>query len=163
LNWLPDALRADFNVRLALDIEDSKFDSALVEKLRDKGLEVLKSGNFGGPGLARNELLANFKSDYVVFWDADDFPHVETIRKFLNHYTGDKKKFIVGQWELRQVGKKTSRSSDSNLSSVAFQPGLWRILCPSVVISGELFPATRMGEDQVYLFNIGFFREQPVW
>jgi glycosyltransferase involved in cell wall biosynthesis len=150
-------------VRLALDTPDPNLGQTPLDKLHIERLEMFKKGNFGGPGLARNLLLTNIKSDYVTFWDADDVPNVENLHLFLENFSEDKTRFIVGQWELRKSGQFISKSSDNNLASLAFQPGVWRVLFPSEKIENKMFINSKMGEDQVYLFGSGLFAEDPIW
>lgn len=162
-SWIPKALRSGFAVRVAIDCPDLRYDIEVLDNLRNQDIEILKVGNFGGPGKSRNMLLGDFKSDYVVFWDADDIPDVPGVSKILDSHYGDKRRFIVGQWQQRQFGTIKYLSQDSSLSKIAFSPGNWRILYPTSNIEGKRFPEIWMGEDQVFLFQSGFFRSTPIW
>lgn len=162
-SWIPSAVRSGLQVRLAVDCRTSIQENSAFRSLMHQEIEVLEVGNFGGPGKARNSVMGNFRSHYVVFWDADDTPNISALSRLLNTYTGDKQRFIVGQWERKHSGTIKHRSHDLGLSSLAFSPGNWRILYPANSVEKKRFPEIWMGEDQVFLFRSGIFSTIPVW
>lgn len=121
---------------------------------------ILES-DFGAPGLSRNAALGLAKGRHLMFWDADDLPHISTITNLL-----PLKDRVIHVFGFRKVQIKNQDSVvekiPANPSEFCRTPGIWRIAFPITSVVGLGFPAIRMGEDLVFLAKvllIGNFEE----
>lgn len=114
-------------------------------------------GEFGSPGFARNAGLKLVDSEWVVFWDADDFPDSGALLDCI--YGLNEKNFdmIVTQYSKTDFlsQEKISRESDTRHKyQLVVDPGIWRILFNTCFVNEVRFPSFRMGEDQCFLAEI---------
>lgn len=121
---------------------------------------ILES-DFGAPGLSRNAALGLAKGRHLMFWDADDLPHISTITNLL-----PLKDRVIHIFSFRKVQIKNQDSVVEkipvSLSEFCRTPGIWRIAFPLTSVFGLGFPAIRMGEDLVFIAKvllIGNFEE----
>ena len=122
---------------------------------------LILESDFGAPGLSRNAALAFVKGRHLMFWDADDFPHISTIANLL-----PLKEKVIHIFGFSKVQIKNQESVvekiPASLSKFCRTPGIWRIAFPRTSVVGLDFPAIRMGEDLVFIAKvllIGNFEE----
>ena len=123
---------------------------------------TLVSGKFGNPGSARNAGLKIAKADWVCFWDSDDlgFPDVVTDVLLDRHQNDLTQVYCFGYEQVSREGTLEKwaawkESTDSNLSSVSLNPGLWRFCFRRELSQSREFSRLKMGEDQLYLVQVG--------
>ena len=111
-------------------------------------------GNYGSPGFARNAGLEEVKSDWVVFWDADDVPDPEVLLKTVKSLNQVKIEMIVTQYNRSLYNSNQSPVSNSRTYSkfvLALDPGIWRIIFKVNNAKRFRFEEFRMGEDQCFI------------
>lgn len=60
---------------------------------KDGRIKVIRQENMG-PSVARNAGISVAKGDYIIFWDADDYPEVNLVESFVKAYEDWKDKEI---------------------------------------------------------------------
>ena len=123
------------------------------------GLEiVLISGSFGSPGAARNSALSLVDSEWLAFWDCDDFPLLNEIFTAINNSDSDVE-ILVGGFITRNIdGSITSKRHSTNPSAknVSINPGVWRMVFKSELVSELKFEKLMLAEDHLYLSKMNF-------
>ncbi len=61
---------------------------------KDDRIKVIKQKN-SGPSVARNKGISVANGDYIVFWDADDYPETDLIESYINAYDNWKNKNVA--------------------------------------------------------------------
>ena len=137
------------------DIQDSATSSELKQILLDhKELDIkLIEGEYGSPGLARNAGLQEPLAPWVVFWDSDDLPKPRTVLDALKG-AGYEPELIIGDFCTNSSNTIRVIRHSGKLLNVAMNPGLWRIIIRSDIISELTFCSTRMGEDQLFILDL---------
>jgi hypothetical protein len=136
------------------------------KKLYPNVITEIVVGDFGSPGMARNEGLMYTKSfDWTFFWDIDDSPKIESIVRALSSGANIKKS-IIGRFEVVDsnmeclpVQSKSWSSDSRNLLTVARNPGLWRWAFRSSDIENLEFQNFVFAEDQCFIFD--FLTNEP--
>lgn len=118
-----------------------------------------------GPGAARNLGLQQVTTDFVCFWDSDDFPLINAFPAALNELLISRNDVAIGEYEVLDSNTNTNSpeifvvSHANNLiEELTESPGLWRFIFKTKTLSAVNFPSTLMGEDQVFLAR--FFAQQ---
>jgi glycosyltransferase involved in cell wall biosynthesis len=121
---------------------------------------IVKKGIFGSPGSARNEGLKLATSEWLAFWDADDWPEVDEIARLIRDADFDAE-ILVGSFETRdfsskEIIKKIVLPQDlaSAFKQIALRPGIWRFIFKRASLKGVYFPESSMGEDQCFLIQV---------
>ena len=159
--WLEKLPQRDLQVLIVHDIQDQNTSlelKSLINSCADSRI-VLFEREFGSPGNARNYGLENAKSKWVIFVDSDDIVNLSEVFSIIDHHDGISSA-LVGQYEIRdretnQVFKNVS-NSDPKLD-IAINPGIWRIIFLREWISKLKFSTSLMGEDQLFLLDLGIF------
>jgi len=115
-------------------------------------------GNFGNPGSARNAGLEICQGKWVIFWDSDDKPDVENFLELLKSNEELNPDICFGMYKTfnensQQISESPAWSLDTkrDLSTVALNPGIWRIVFARNLIEGMRFEPLRMAEDQIFI------------
>ncbi|CAN2231104.1 glycosyltransferase family 2 protein [Candidatus Planktophila dulcis] len=115
-------------------------------------------GNFGNPGSARNAGLEICQGKWVTFWDSDDEPDVENFLALLKSIELTNLDICFGRYKIfNETSHRISESpawssnTDRDLSILAQNPGIWRIIFTRKLIEGIRFEALRMAEDQIFI------------
>ncbi len=115
-----------------------------------------------GPGLGRNRGLSLASANLIVFWDDDDFPEVESLKKVAERQTHDS--VIVGQYVTKNWSEPFFRgpSSTSSKCEISSDPGIWRMIFPARLIQDIRFSDSRIAEDhefigQLFSRDLNFF------
>lgn len=122
---------------------------------------VILSGDFGGPGKARNAGLPFIKSEFLMFWDSDDSPKIDTILANLPNQSFNGGVLSIGGFCLKEEFKPNREFVPSNLLEVACNPGIWRVIISSDLVSDIKFEDLNLAEDQIFLIQI-FLKAQSI-
>ena len=115
---------------------------------------VIVSGDFGGPGKARNAGLPFIKSEFLMFWDSDDSPKIDTILANLPNQSLNGGVLSIGGFCLKEELKPDREFVPSNLLEVACNPGIWRVIISSDLVSDIKFEDLNLAEDQIFFIQI---------
>ena len=146
----------------------SKFKKMLSECKADS--VTAESGNFGGPGAARNHGLNLVKTDWVCFWDSDDLPNIANARLAVSKLISEDSDIGICEFEtafstsadkFSQPEYQAHRSTD--LVEIVLKPGIWRFIFRAKILDEISFPHTAMGEDQVFLARVLKEKFQLSW
>jgi glycosyltransferase involved in cell wall biosynthesis len=156
--WLWDTQDKPLEILLVLDDCPRETIEFLQEKIKSQSNEdriKMIIGNFRGPGGARNKGIEMAKGEWILFVDSDDFLYVDSVLLALAKVPNPCE-YLVGNYRTidsvtqNQIGRT---SKTANLISLAWNPGIWRILIRRNSIQ-RVFPEIFMGEDQVFLSGL---------
>ncbi len=108
-------------------------------------------GSFGSPGEARNAGLEICTSDYVIFWDVDDLPEIETTCTVLRDLSIESPEALVGKWTPLDNKERVLGNQPTDVGN---NPGLWRWIFRRSLIGQTKFTDLMWGEDQLFLAEI---------
>lgn len=153
---------SNYSVRVVL-VHDFKDESTALELKKlvseNLGLEIIQiSGSFGSPGAARNRALSLVDSEWVAFWDCDDIPLLNNIFNAIDN-SDDNVEILVGGFTTRNIdGSITSKrhSKSPSTKSVSINPGVWRMVFKSRLVSNIRFEELMLAEDHLYLSKVKF-------
>ena len=160
-SWLSKCTLRPISVVLVHDEQDSETSrelESLIPKLKNPHIRLI-TGKFNGPGIARNIGLQFVTTDWVAFWDSDDFPEVETILNELWKVPPDVDALIGGfnaftkdEFETR-ITDTSSNHKVVSYFSIFLNPGIWRWVFRAEKISSITFPPYKLAEDQSFLLE----------
>lgn len=139
-------------VQDGLDHATSEEVTKLSRKFGTKYLQV----DVGSPGLARNAGLEVAESEWVAFWDSDDFGFAERALYCIKE-APKSAEVIVAAYSHKLVGTDEERvvqKPADNLPSIMVNPGIWRFIFKREFIGALRFKDFKMGEDQVFLADL---------
>lgn len=159
-NWLPKAIRNDIQVVLVHDEHDDKTGTELrnlLNSLNSNRINLLEL-KAGSPGHARNFGVPFAKTKWVVFWDSDDLPLVDNALMAIAEAEAEEHvDAICCQYVARSNSKSQPPSKTYSKKQLALNPGIWRIFLKRDLIENRSFTDLLMGEDQVFLLDIGLY------
>jgi len=162
--WLRTLPQRELKVVLVHDVQDESTSpelNTLIKSCGDNRI-ILFEGNFGSPGTARNFGLSHSESTWVIFVDSDDVVNLKEVFSILDIHN-EKSSVLVGQYEVcdRATGSIVRNKSNKNAKlDIAINPGIWRMIFLRERITGHNFSDSLMGEDQLFLLQIGVFGEK---
>ncbi len=119
---------------------------------------------YGSPGAARNAGLELATSEWIWFCDADDEPFIAPVLQTLTTIPAEIDAIIFKYSKVHEVnGAEYFSSGNHDLISVCLNPGLWRILLRKRIIHPFKFQKYSLGEDQLFILNIGIFRRKVLF
>ena len=163
LRWLPNFSALNGEVILVHDVFDDQTTEILVKNVEElkKTMNItLIEGKFGSPGAARNAGKKVAQSTWVTFWDCDDMPNLQNIKKELDESSNQELDFICGGFEVIDLLAQlpiTQHLNSGNVSldkiDVGLNPGIWRFLFKKNSIKDISFLEISMAEDQDFLLD----------
>ena len=113
------------------------------------------------PGGSRNLGMTEAKSEFLVFFDADDSFNTVEILKGLEEATNQPDAIIFGfTVDGKSIGKSTMHNSEAKNTSIQMLsntltnfPGIWRWVFRTESLAESKFLELKMGEDIVFLIN----------
>lgn len=124
-----------------------------------RNLEIMDSAA-SGAGLARQIGLENTTSEYILFWDSDDYGNIRELNEALK-LMNKSSEMIICRYEIKRVEtqevstpKEPTENLESNLNSFARNPGIWRIIFKTDFVKNCKFGTSNMGEDQVFIADV---------
>jgi glycosyltransferase involved in cell wall biosynthesis len=163
-SWLRTLPQRELKVVLVHDVQDESTTpelDTLIKSCCDNRI-IIFEGNFGSPGIARNFGLSHSESTWVIFVDSDDVVNLKEVFSILDLHN-DTSTVLVGQYEVcdRATGSIVRNKANKNAKlDIAINPGIWRIIFLRERIMGHNFSDSLMGEDQLFLLQIGVFGEK---
>lgn len=155
-SWINLSLGLDVKILLIHDFQDEATSLELnhyVNSIASQQVQLIEKYS-GSPGQTRNIGIANLDTEWCCFWDADDFPDIlKTISIIQQSRTGTE--IIISNFAINELNKITTQEHFSSLDQVAVNPGIWRMIFRSNRIRNQEFGSLLMGEDQIYLLEIG--------
>ena len=161
LYWLSELIESPSHH--VIIVEDGSTDDTLIQLRQMISANTsdanLISGNFGGPGQARNAGMALCTSAYLAFFDSDDEnfggKRMEAMMK-IAETTGTQ--IVGGGFEVREVHNNQifrHFAPDRLLDALESNPGIWRFLfCRDFIVENSLrFSEGKMGEDLLFLLD----------
>lgn len=165
-SWLPTAIKANLQIVLVHDIQDSDTSEEIQKLVRANAAENLQfiEGYFGSPGAARNQGIKEVVGDWVAFWDSDDQPSVENFVEMVCIAEAEKADIAIGDF-VRTVhpileSDAITGTRQLNLDAVFRDPGLWRFAFRMKKLNGLLFEDFLIGEDLIFLLESGYFSKE---
>ena len=162
--WLTTLPQRKLQVVLVHDVQDEsttpELDS-LIKSCADNRI-ILFEGHFGSPGAARNFGLSHSNSTWVIFVDSDDVVNLKEVFSILDRHNANSS-VLIGQYEIcdRATGSVVRNNANLNAKlDIAINPGIWRMIFLRQRITGHNFSDSLMGEDQLFLLQIGIFGEK---
>lgn len=150
-SWIPEC-PGDFELVLVVDEYGDRTFEILKQFLGSSAINAhttLLRGRFNGPAEARNQGIRIARGKWIAFWDADDIPNIKAVKSVLTNTIGGPDVIVCGYQVMR--GSSHVVRHTSSLKSLAYNPGLWRLVFCRNSIEGTYFPDLRLGEDQVFL------------
>jgi glycosyltransferase involved in cell wall biosynthesis len=152
------SLHPRIEIIIVLDVSDEATRNEL-DKICQKHKNIkFTEGYFGNPGSARNAGLELCQGKWVVFWDSDDEPNVENFLASIKSIEETNSDLFFGRYKVFHEGSRSLFDSPAwtfdtqiNLSIVAQNPGIWRIIFSRELIDGLRFNPLRMAEDQIFI------------
>ena len=154
--WLTRIFDESIEVYLIHDKSDTQTGpelNELMKKLQNPKIYFIE-GEFGSPGMARNQAIKLAKGDWVCFWDADDLPIIESVIDLMNKEFNKGGDCIVASYIERDVKRnlRINQGFNDNFEvAVGLNPGLWRFFFTKSSLAETEFTNLRMGEDQLFL------------
>jgi glycosyltransferase involved in cell wall biosynthesis len=160
--WLNEVNDHECEVIIVHDMQDTQTSEELqnqLQKLDSPKVRFLE-GRFGSPGLARNFGKQYAAGTHIMFCDSDDVLQLskalETIAK------EPRPSVIIGSYltvNSQSNQQRERHKAPGNVLQLAKSPGIWRFIFKSEVIKGIDFKDYRMGEDQLFLAQVGIFSQ----
>lgn len=165
-HWMPQAVKLGFQIILVHDYLNPAIFARLNEicegvELQSKIMNI--RGSFGSPGAARNAGLSHVTAEWIAFWDSDDLPNCENFVQMVAEAEVNTCDVACGAFTKFDLMTNTPISSYKNIKCLNYtlpNPGLWRFAFKKSVIENRKFPDLSMGEDLVFLGNLGLESKQ---
>ena len=119
-----------------------------------------------GPGIARNKGVANAKSDYIMFLDADDELSKNALQDLLTCIITSESDLCIGLYTMNTASGKTIKTARpfndavltgaKTIESVLKNnviPTSWAKIYKTKIVKETLFPNLFWKEDDVFIFN----------
>jgi glycosyltransferase involved in cell wall biosynthesis len=161
-HWVCESLKLNIRIILVHDFGDFDTEKELEDfvNAQDSSKLVFISGQFGGPGMARNAAMHQITTEYFCFWDSDDIPLVQNFYEMVLQAAKDEIDIAVGLFEINEDNKLRQNPLENKgislIDKVALNPGLWRMAFASKHFSEYRFRELRLAEDQLFLVEIDF-------
>jgi glycosyltransferase involved in cell wall biosynthesis len=159
--WLSDLHSSEVQVIIVHDVQDDQTSELLRSILDEIGNPSIRflEGVYNSPGLARNAGLALVDSDWIWFVDSDDLPNISEGLKVIGSAT-QSAEVLVGAFRVKILDHHLLKSASKNygsFESVAYNPGLWRMIFRTLSLGDLKFSEYKMAEDQLFLLEFDFF------
>jgi len=161
-HWVCESLKLNIRIILVHDFGDFDTEKELEDfiKTQDSSDLVFISGQFGGPGLARNAAMHRITTEYFCFWDSDDIPLVQNFYEMVCAAAENEIEIVVGEFETTIKNSYQYENSANAkfplIDQVALDPGLWRMAFQSKRFIEQRFRNLLLAEDQLFLVDLDF-------
>ena len=145
------------------DVSDENTGLELIQILdreTSPGVTLLE-GEFGSPGLARNEGLSKATGNWIWFCDSDDEPDIASVITELSNIRDSADVVVFDFSRVNEIsGEEIKGNGLPDLISIALNPGVWRILFKKEILEGVIFSNYMLGEDQLFLVESGILHRE---
>jgi len=152
LRLAEDALNSTIRLIYVFDCPSYiNVESIVLKKLTELKVKVVID-SFGNAGQARNAGLSLADSDWIAFWDSDDMFDLNLALEALRIAPEDST-VVIGGFQVLEVCKGFRREVEPPItpSSLARNPGIWRMMFRKELLKDITFPSIKLAEDQVFL------------
>jgi glycosyltransferase involved in cell wall biosynthesis len=154
--WLSKLSNKSIEVLLIHDKSDAYTGPRLKELLAtiDNSNILYFEGEYGSPGIARNEGLKYARGEWLCFWDSDDLPRLEDVYLLMQTDMDGTADCIVASYMSRNIQTGVSsidKLGDNYQVQIALNPGLWRFFFRKSSMGEIKFSNLMMAEDQLFL------------
>lgn len=156
--WFYMARDLPIEIIIVHDVQDkqtkSDLDLILENAKRLKIKYKFIEGTYGAPGLARNAGMPYVNGEWIVFWDSDDFPYVESVLNLIETYRHSNIDCIIPNYEIvneKNNEKTIHRMYRDEIVDIAITVGLWRFIFRSSSLDSIEFSDLKLGEDQLFI------------
>jgi hypothetical protein len=132
-----------------------------IESLPNENVNFI-SGKFGSPGITRNQAMEYIHTDWVAYWDSDDFPNLDTVLDAIKQ-SGNEDEVLIGSFETKNFVNGNTCEHILPFEwklSVATNPGLWRMIFKTEILQNLAFSDLLMGEDQLFIAELDIFNRR---
>lgn len=143
------------------DYSEDETEDELFNICKERESVILIGGCYGNPGSARNAGLEICTGLWVSFWDCDDQPNTNEFLRLIEEIEDTKPEISFGRFSILnensglEIQAPTWTSlKEKNLSIVAQNPGIWRIIFLRDLLQGMAFKPLRMAEDQIFILEV---------
>jgi hypothetical protein len=162
--WILLAQHKPIRVVVIHDWRDEETELELASFIKSLPNESVKfiSGKFGSPGMTRNQAKEYIHTDWVAYWDSDDFPNIDGVLTAIKK-SGNEDEVLIGSFETKNF--ENGNTSEQILPfewklSVATNPGLWRMIFKAEILQNLAFSDLLMGEDQLFIAELDIFNRR---
>jgi glycosyltransferase involved in cell wall biosynthesis len=154
--WLGNISSKSIEVLLIHDKSDAYTGPRLKELLAtiDNSNILYFEGEYGSPGIARNEGLKNARGEWLCFWDSDDLPRLEEVYLLMQKNMDSTIDCIVASYislNIQTGIRSINKLGDNYQAQIALNPGLWRFFFRKSSLGEIKFSNLMMAEDQIFL------------
>ena len=162
--WVSSAQKKSIYVVIVHDWRDEETELELTNflgSLDEKNFKFI-TGDFGSPGVARNQAREFIQTNWVAFWDSDDYPNLDAILGAINK-SEIEDEILIGGFETKNFKNGITRTQallKEWKMSVALNPGLWRMIFKRDILEEFEFSDLIMGEDQLFMAKLDIFNRR---
>jgi len=154
--WLSKLSNKSIEVLLIHDKSDAYTGPRLKELLATiNNRNILYfEGEYGSPGIARNQGLKNARGEWLCFWDSDDLPMLEEVYLLMQTKMDSTTDCIVTSYislNLQTGVRVINKISKNYQAQIALNPGIWRFFFSKSSLGQIRFSNLMMAEDQIFL------------
>jgi hypothetical protein len=151
--WVLESISLGIQIILIRDSFSDQLNTQFLTVFKDevdKNEITVVDSTGKSPGSSRNSGIAVAESDWITFWDCDDFPNPRSVLQEVEN-TPAFVDAVVGQYEINGIRKTTK-----DILDIAVNPGNWRIAYRKKFIGETKFATHSWGEDQLFMIETGF-------
>jgi len=162
--WILLAQHKPIFVVVIHDWRDEETELELVSFIKTLPNHSVKfiSGKFGSPGKTRNQGHEFIDTDWVAYWDSDDFPNLDTVLSAIKQSEIDDE-VLIGSFVTKNFENGNICEQILPVEwkfSVATNPGLWRMIFRKEILQNLAFTDLLMGEDQLFIAELDIFNRR---
>lgn len=133
---------------------------SIILKYDSLNIDYIK-GHYGSPGYARNAGLELVNTEWVWFCDADDEPLANIALSSIYEAPNEVDAVIFNYSRVHEIyNREVCFPGALDQTSVAINPGLWRMVIKRKVINDTRFENFALGEDQLFIIDIKLFNQR---
>jgi glycosyltransferase involved in cell wall biosynthesis len=162
VGWISNPLIKFAEIILVHDLSDGENCDFLRGYSSKHSNITLLEESCGSPGKSRNIGLEIASRKWVVFWDCDDYPHIQEFLELLENTIESNATHGVGSFNVIEsnTGNLLAEFTndqvkiESNIANWIVAPGLWRWIFTRADIGELRFKTLPIGEDVLFLVEL---------
>ena len=151
-SWVRESISLGIQIILIRDSFSNQLKNQFLTAFRgevDRNEITVLDSTGKSPGSSRNSGFAVAESDWITFWDCDDFPNPRSVLQEVDNAPAFVDA-VVGQYEINGI-----RQTTKDILDIAVNPGNWRIAYRKKFIGETKFATHSWGEDQLFMIETG--------